>query len=52
MIQLIGKTANGKIFKCDKCSAIHVEFKNMGFNLSEKQFPSFAESILDLDDAE
>ncbi|WP_321290609.1 DUF6686 family protein [uncultured Sunxiuqinia sp.] len=49
MIQLIGKTANGKIFKCDKCSAIHVEFKNMGFNLSEKQFPYFAESILDLD---
>jgi hypothetical protein len=52
MIQLIGKTANGKIFKCDKCSAIHVEFKNLAFNLSEKQFPSFVEGILDIKGAE
>ena len=52
MVQLIGKTANGKIFKCDKCNAIHVEFKNLGFNLSEKQFPLFVESILELDGLE
>jgi len=52
MTQLIGKTSNGKIFKCSKCNAIHVEFRNLGFNLSEKQFPSFVKSILELDGAE
>lgn len=52
MNRLIGKTINGKIFKCSKCNAIHVEFKNLGFNFSEKQFQSFTESILELDGAE
>ncbi|PIF05676.1 MAG: hypothetical protein CSA36_05740 [Draconibacterium sp.] len=52
MKQLISKTANGKIFKCNKCNAIHVEFKNIAFNLNKKQFSSFVDSILDLDGTE
>jgi len=49
MNQLIGKTIHGKIFKCSNCNAIHIEFKNIGINLSENQFRSFTESILAID---
>ena len=52
MIQLIGKSLNGKVFRCDKCNAIHIEFKTLGFNFSKKQFRSFVESILELNGAE
>jgi hypothetical protein len=49
MVQFIGKTVNGKVFKCDKCTAIHLEFKNLNFNFSEKQFLYFVKTIQELD---
>ena len=45
----INKTQNGQIFKCDKCNAIHIEYKNLNFNLSDEQFEHFSEYITKLD---
>lgn len=46
---IINKTESGQVFKCSKCNAIHIEYKNLNFNFSEKQYKHFADSILDLD---
>ncbi len=52
MVHLIGKTTNGKIFKCPKCNAIHIEYKNLNFNLSEQEFERFSRYIHSLDGKE
>ncbi len=49
---LINKTKHGRIFKCSSCSAIHVEFKNINFNLKPKQFRDFADFISDINPEE
>lgn len=49
---IISKTSNGKIFKCSKCNAIHIEFKNLNFNLNEIEFKRFAHYIQKLDGEE
>ena len=48
MIQ-INKTQNGQIFKCNMCDKIHVEYKNLCFNLTIKQFDNFADYMSKLD---
>ena len=45
----INETQNGRVFKCSKCNAIHIEYKNLNFNFSEKQYKHFADYILKLD---
>jgi len=45
----INKTQNGQIFKCDKCKAIHIEYKNLNFNFSVEQFDHFADYLTKLD---
>lgn len=44
-MNIIKKTKNGKIFKCNHCKAIHIEFKNLNFNFGKKQFDDFTRSI-------
>ena len=48
----LSKTQNGQVFKCDKCKAIHIEYKNLNFNFSAKQYKHFADYILNLDGEE
>ncbi len=31
-MEILIETQNGKIFKCAKCDAVHVEYKNLNFN--------------------
>ena len=45
---LLSKTKNGQIYKCPNCNKIHVEFNNLNFNFSQKQFDKFTEYILNL----
>lgn len=52
MIELIRKSANGKVFRCDRCNNIHVEYKNLSFNLNEKQYRDFVNKLLELDGKE
>jgi len=52
MNKVSNKTENGKVFKCSKCDAIHIEYKNLNFNFSEKQYKHFADYILKLDGEE
>lgn len=52
MNKVSNKTENGKVFKCSKCDAIHIEYKNLNFNFSEKQYKHFAEYIMKLDGKE
>ena len=46
---LINETENGQVFKCSKCNAIHIEYKNLNFNFSEGQFKHFSEYLSKLD---
>jgi len=48
-MKIINKTANGKIFKCKHCEAIHVEYKNFNFNLTERQLVHFTKYLSELD---
>lgn len=41
-MDFISKSQNGQIFKCDKCNLIHIEYKNLNFNFTLKQFNDFA----------
>jgi len=51
-VKVFAQTKNGKIFKCQKCSAIHIEYKNLNFNLKEQEFERFANYIRGLDGKE
>ncbi len=46
---LIGTSTNGQVFKCESCKAIHIEYKNINLNFSEKQFKYFVEHLNTLD---
>ena len=48
---IIRQTINGKVFKCDKCNTIHIEFKNLFFNFKGEDYMEFA-SYLDTLDGE
>lgn len=52
MNQIIAETINGKIFKCSKCNAIHIEYKNLNFNFNDKDFKKFVRYIQNLDGIE
>lgn len=45
----LNKTINGKIFKCDKCNAIHIEYKNLNFNFCKTDFDKFIDFFESLD---
>ncbi len=49
MIQIINRTSCGLVFKCPLCNKIHIEFKNLNFNFSEKEYKHFTAYINNLD---
>lgn len=51
-MKTINKTTNGKVFTCGKCNAIHVEYKNINFNLSKTQFKEYANYLQELNGQE
>ena len=51
-MEILIETQNGKIFKCAKCDAIHVEYKNLNFNFKEEDFWKFAHYLQNLDGEE
>jgi hypothetical protein len=46
--QIIKRTKNGLLFYCKSCDLIHLEFKNLNFNFSEKQMVKFTGYIKNL----
>jgi hypothetical protein len=42
-------TRHGKVFICNQCDAIHIEFKNLNFNFSQSQYDSFANYLSKID---
>ncbi len=46
---IINRTQNGQVFRCSKCKAIHIEYKNLNFNFTDRQFSEFVEYINSLD---
>lgn len=48
-MEIINKTKNGQIFKCNHCKAIHIEYKNLNFNFNNKQFDNFIKAIESID---
>ena len=51
-MKTIKETNNGRVFMCGKCDALHVEYKNLNFNLTNKQFNDFSTYLNDLDGME
>lgn len=49
MVHIINKTHYGLVFRCLRCSKIHVEFKNLNFNFSEREYNHFVAYINNLD---
>lgn len=47
-MKILVQTENGKIFKCSKCNAIHIEYKNLNFNLKEKEFKKFVRYVKEI----
>jgi hypothetical protein len=45
----INQTENGSVFRCSGCSKIHIEYKNLNFNFSEKEYTDFAKYFKELD---
>lgn len=43
--RIIKRTKNGLLFYCNSCNLIHLEFKNLNFNFSEKQMDQFTDYI-------
>ncbi len=48
-IQLINRTTNGKVFKCSKCTNIHLEYKNLSFNFTKDEYVKFKNYFLTID---
>lgn len=42
MSKVIQETANGKVFRCNQCNKIHIEFKNLNFNFTKGEYDYFA----------
>lgn len=51
-MEIISKTENGIVFKCSNCSSIHIEFKNLNFNFSERQYKEFSDYVLKMNSEE
>ena len=45
----INQTENGKIFRCPGCNKIHIEYKNLNFNFSDKEYIHFSNYFKKLD---
>ena len=48
-VDILSKTLNGKVFKCDTCDKIHIEFKNLNFVFSTKEFQFFLDYFVKID---
>ncbi len=44
----LGNTLNGVVYKCNGCDKVHVEFKNFIFHLSDIEYETFADSVIEL----
>ncbi|UTW65771.1 hypothetical protein KFE94_14075 [bacterium SCSIO 12643] len=40
--RIINRSTNGLMYYCSGCKLIHIEFKNLNFNFSKKDFKTFA----------
>jgi hypothetical protein len=48
-LQVLSQTVNGKIFRCQTCDKIHIEYKNLNFTFSDDEFTFFRDYFLKLD---
>jgi hypothetical protein len=46
---MLSQTPNGMIFKCQTCDRLHIEYKNLNFNFTKKEFDFFRKYFLSLD---
>ena len=42
-MQIINRTINGTIFKCDQCENIHIEYNNLSFSFSAAEYNFFVD---------
>lgn len=48
-IHILSSTPNGLVYKCNSCSKIHIEYKNLNFNFTQSQYDYFANYFNKLD---
>lgn len=49
MNKVFNETENGKIYQCECCNNIYIEYKNLNFLFNEKEYKYFANFIRNLD---
>ena len=50
-MKYINQTKNGSLYVCPKCDKIHIEFNNLNFNFSNKEYTAFVRYISNLNGA-
>ncbi len=45
----INQTINGRIYRCSECNKIHVDYKNLSFTFSRKEYDNYQTYIQQLD---
>ncbi|MBS2100447.1 DUF6686 family protein [Carboxylicivirga linearis] len=51
MENIISQTSNGKVFICNKCDKIHIEFYHFLFSFDEEAYAFFKDNIAQVDGA-
>lgn len=49
MHKIINKIKNGKVFQCESCNKIHIEYKNLYFIFNQEKYKQFADYFLKMD---
>ncbi|PTN07365.1 DUF6686 family protein [Mangrovibacterium marinum] len=47
--EIINQTINGKVYRCQSCNKIHVDFKNLSFSFNKTEYRNFKEYMKKLD---
>ncbi len=50
-MEVLSRTKNGQVYICNRCNKIHIEYSNLNFNFSQKEFKEFADYIINLNGA-
>ncbi|WP_146192258.1 DUF6686 family protein [Marinilabilia rubra] len=49
-MEILNRTTNGTVFKCDSCSKIHIEYNNLNFNFSPQEYSNFIDFFKNLNE--
>lgn len=48
-MNIINQTKNGRVYICNQCQKVHLEFQNVGFKFSQNHWNEFVKYISEID---